>query len=586
MYGVQASGDWMDEFGPLGVISPKMTSAVSAEMSFVLTPNELSRPLERGPVHFHVLPPLDGESARVRARIDTVPSAARRLDANGTITSHVWNGMSALCSVFHRPAGARAEYLHAVISPRGAPPCNRILSESASCGDNAPTESLYQRQVTRNDQEGATRSLRAATATEPLAAIARVVAGNGGGGRSLKLGPGSYVIGASGDCDLVVEDAAVSRAHLKVKLAAEGVVVEDLGSRNGTYFLGQKVGKLTLSLGSRVRLGETEIEFVPDREDFEGTQGAAVDHYGELHGKSSGMLRLFTLMKRLEGSLVSVLIHGESGTGKELIARAIHQHSPVSNGPFVALNCGALDRALVRSELFGHKKGAFTGALGENSGAFAEADGGTLFLDEIGELPLDIQPVLLRVLESGTYSRVGETRPRPVKVRVIAATHRSLDEDVEDGLFRSDLYYRLMVVSLYAPPLRERPEDIPLLVQRMSAALGLTDPGQNIINELSRRAFPGNVRELKHALMAYQAVGELPEGIRGKSGDQLDSALHAFLDLERPYSEQKEALIDRMTRLYLKALMEKTGGNRSEAARIAELQRGYVRRLLEKYGLD
>jgi DNA-binding NtrC family response regulator len=297
------------------------------------------------------------------------------------------------------------------------------------------------------------------------------------------------------------------------------------------------------------------------------------------------MQRLFTLMKRLEGSLVNVLIEGESGTGKELIARALHDHSTVSKGPFIALNCGALDRSLVRSELFGHKKGAFTGALGESIGAFAEADGGTLFLDEIGELPLDIQPVLLRTLESGAIARVGESKTRPVKVRVIAATHRSLSDDVTEGLFRADLYYRLMVVTLSAPPLRNRLEDVPLLAAHIATAAGIASLDSSIVDALSRRSFPGNVRELKHAILAYSAVGELP-GTTAAIPDQLDGALAAFLDPTRPYAEQKEALIERMTRIYLQALMEKTAGNRSEAARIAELQRGYVRRLLEKYGLD
>jgi DNA-binding NtrC family response regulator len=257
----------------------------------------------------------------------------------------------------------------------------------------------------------------------------------------------------------------------------------------------------------------------------------------------------------------------------------------VSQGPFIAINCGALDRNLVRSELFGHKKGAFTGALGETPGAFAEADGGTLFLDEIGELPLEVQPVLLRVLESGAYTRVGEARPRPVKVRVIAATHRSLSDDVQEGLFRSDLYYRLMVVTLHAPSLRQRPEDIPLLARKIAADVGMAELSDDLLKKLSHRSFPGNVRELKHAILAYGAVGELPSG-KSQDTDELDSALKAFLDPDRPYAEQKEALIEKMTHLYLQALIERTGGNRSEAARIAGLQRGYVRRLLEKYGLD
>lgn len=418
---------------------------------------------------------------------------------------------------------------------------------------------------------------------EPLAALARIVSSEGTKG--LHLGPGKYKIGAAPECDLIVEDSAVSRNHLEVSLVPEGVYVRDLGSRNGTRYLGQLVHEITLSLGSRLTLGETEIEFVADQKDFEGTQGPSLDHYGELFGRSPPMARLFTLLRRLEGSLVNVLIEGESGTGKELIARALHEHSQVKSGPFVAINCGALDRALVRSELFGHKKGAFTGAAAESPGAFFEADGGTLFLDEIGELPLEVQPVLLRVLESGSYTRVGETRPRPVKVRVIAATHRSLSEDVDEGLFRADLYFRLMVVSLHAPALRERAEDIPSLARHLAGTLGMGELSENVITELSRRTYPGNVRELKHALMAYGAVGELPQG-KSPEGDHLDTALRAFIDSARPYAEQKEALIDRMTQLYLVALMQRVDGNRSEAARVSGLQRGYVRRLLEKYGLD
>lgn len=434
----------------------------------------------------------------------------------------------------------------------------------------------------RNDE---TESVAVRVPAEPLSAIVRVVSATVKPGQSLRLGPGTYRIGAGADCDLIVEDSAVSRSHLEVSLVPEGVFVRDLKSRNGTRYLGQLVGEMTLSLGSRLTIGETELEVIADKKDFEGTQGAPMTQYGALFGTSAPMQRLFTLMRRLEGSLVNVLIEGESGTGKELIAHALHEHSRVGQGPFVAINCGALDRNLVRSELFGHKKGAFTGALGETPGAFAEADGGTLFLDEIGELPLEIQPVLLRVLESGSYTRVGEARARPVKVRVIAATHRSLSDDVEEGLFRADLYYRLMVVTLHAPALRERPEDIPLLAHKIAADVGMTEISDEVLKNLSHRAFPGNVRELKHAILAYGAVGELPAG-GTPNADELDVALRSFLDPDRPYAEQKEALIERMTRLYLEALVEKTGGNRSETARIAGLQRGYVRRLLEKYGLD
>lgn len=440
----------------------------------------------------------------------------------------------------------------------------------------------------RSPQHGdATEALRSGVPREPLAAVARAVQDGKVLGQ-LRLSAGTYRVGAAPDNDLVIGDVAVSRAHLELTLVPEGVRVRDLGSRNGTYYLGQRVGELALSLGSRIRLGNTELCFEADVEAFEGTQSAGLSHYGDLRGTSPAMQRLYALLRRLEGSLVNVLIEGESGTGKELIARALHEHSTLASKPFVAINCGALDRSLVRSELFGHKKGAFTGAASDNIGALGEANGGTLFLDEIGELPLDIQPILLRVLESGTYTRVGETKERPVRLRVIAATHRSLERDVKERVFRQDLYYRLMVVRLSIPPLRDRAEDIPVLARHLAGQLGIAELPSEVLAELKVRTFPGNVRELKHALAAYAALGELPERTQTAvpSGGGLDAALRELIDLERPYAEQKEALVERMTRIYLEMLMERTGGNRSEAARLADLQRGYLRRLLEKYGLD
>ncbi len=403
-----------------------------------------------------------------------------------------------------------------------------------------------------------------------------------------RLAQKPLIAGAGSDADLLIADDAVSRRHLEMRVVPGGVALKDLGSRNGSYYLGQRFSDLTLSLGSKISIGKTELEFVVDREDFEGTQGTSRSSYGPLTGHSPAMQRLFTLMQRLEGSLVNVLIQGESGTGKELIARALHDRSLCKDGPFIAINCGALDRSLVRSELFGHKKGAFTGAHTEASGAFADADGGTLFLDEIGELPLDVQPILLRALESGSYVKVGETRTRPVKVRLIAATHRNLTADVQDGLFRSDLFYRLMVVQLNAPPLRERREDIADLVMSICNTAAFPPPPAHIVEELCKRTFPGNVRELKHALLAYSAIGELPHSTArpGPAEHTSGDSILSFVDPARPYAEQKEALVDRMTYLYLKALIERCHGNRSEAARVADLQRGYLRRLLQKYGLD
>lgn len=429
---------------------------------------------------------------------------------------------------------------------------------------------------------GATALLKASI---PLPLVALVQLFHGGAERaSVRLAGGELIVGAAPDCQLVVADDAVSRRHLRLTLAAEGVHVEDLGSRNGTFYLGQRVGQLTLSLGSRLTLGKSELRFVADEADFRGTQGESRTTYGRLHGRAPSMQRLFTLLGRLEGSLVAVLIEGESGTGKELVARAIHEHSSVSGGPFIAINCGALDRALVKSELFGHKKGAFTGAIADAVGAFEAADGGTLFLDEIGELDLDVQPVLLRALESGEFSRLGETRTRKSRVRLLAATHQKLKEDVADGRFREDLYYRLKVVSLELPPLRARSEDIPLLARRLAEQAGYPPLPDELIERLTKRAFPGNVRELRHAIDAWAAIGELPEGDEPRRS-LLDEVLVQLVDPTRPYAEQKELVVDALTRVYLKKLIENTGGNRSEAARVADLQRGYLRRLLEKYDL-
>lgn len=431
--------------------------------------------------------------------------------------------------------------------------------------------------------DGETGAFAVAHDVPPLAVVVRLEQ-DGNVKKSQRLPMGEMSVGAASGCDLIISDPAVSRRHLRLRVVPAGIEVEDLGSRNGTFFGAHRIGRLTLGLGSRIRLGESQLLFEADRDDFEGTQGESLESYGELVGRAPSMQRLFTLMRRLEGSLAGVLIFGETGTGKELVARALHEESRVKTGPLISINCGALDRSLVRSELFGHKKGAFTGALADAVGALEAADGGTLFLDEIGDLPLEVQPVLLRALESGEFCRVGETRTRRTSARVIAATNRDLEQDVADGLFREDLYFRLRVVCLTVPPLSARPEDIPLLVQRLSERLGMGALPADIQQELATRRFRGNVRELRHLIEAYGALGELPEGRKAETS-QLSMALEGLIDETLPYAEQKERVVEEMTRVYLRKVVERTSGNRSEAARIAQLQRGYLRRLLEKYEL-
>jgi DNA-binding NtrC family response regulator len=397
------------------------------------------------------------------------------------------------------------------------------------------------------------------------------------------LSRGRCVVGAGSDADVILEDTTVSRKHVELTLAPEGVQLADLGSRNGTFYLGQRVERMTLALGSRVRVGNAEVLLEVDPHALDAEDGPS--EYLGLYGASPPMRRLFAMLSRLEGSLVNVLLQGESGVGKELVARALHEGSSLAGQPFVALNCGAVTRELISSELFGHKKGAFTGAVEGRVGAFEQADGGTLFLDEIAELPLDVQPVLLRVLESGEMRPLGESKHKRVKVRVVAATNRVLPEEVRAGRFREDLYFRLAVITLSLPALRERPEDIPLLASRFAALEGGATLPEHVVHDLQSRPWPGNVRELRNAVQAFLAIGELAPSSSTDDGDDLERALRKRVDPSKPYAAQKEELGARFTRVYLESLMLKTGGNQTDAARIAGLDRGYLGRLLARYGI-
>jgi transcriptional regulator with AAA-type ATPase domain len=404
--------------------------------------------------------------------------------------------------------------------------------------------------------------------------------------REFTLTAGVCRVGARRGADIVVADETVSRAHVEFSLTREGVAVRDLGSRNGTFYLGQRIESAVLNLGSRITVGRTEIAINPEGGALGPSTSSAPSaqtQYGRLRGVSVAMRRLFAVLSRLEVSLVNVLIEGESGTGKEVVARAIHEHSTVSRGPFVAVNCGALERALVRSELFGHRRGAFTSAIEGRLGAFELASGGTLFLDEIGELPLDVQPVLLRALESETVVRVGETIERPVKVRLIAATNRDLEMDVRERRFREDLYYRLMVVNLRIPPLRERIEDVVALAEDFAKELQLGELSPQLLSQLCARRWPGNVRELKNTLKAYSAVGALPSRTACE-GESLESALRSAIDVTKPYAERKQEVVETFRRVYVERLLEYTSGNQSEAARLSGLERSYLNKVVHAIG--
>ncbi len=425
--------------------------------------------------------------------------------------------------------------------------------------------------------EHTTATLQRSRAAGPLGVILRVT-NRPARPRAFRLVQGSCVCGAAPDADLVISDETVSRKHVELTLASEGVRVRDLSSHNGTWYVGQRIQDGVLGAGSTIRLGRAEVRIEADRRELEHASSAELDGYGEIVGSSPPMRRLYAVLQRIESSLANVLIEGESGTGKELIARAIHEHSAVASGPFVALNCGALERALVRSELFGHRRGAFTGALENREGAFEAARGGTLFLDEIAELPADVQPLFLRALELGVVTRVGENVDRPVNARIIAASNRSLEAEMRARRFREDLYFRLMVVPVTAPALRERADDIPKLAAHFAQAFGLEALPEPVLAELCARAWPGNVRQLKNAIQSYSVLGALPERSTAHEAE-LDDWLHRLVNLELPYAAQKDALLKRFLRVYLEALLARTGGNKSLAARISGLERSYLNKV-------
>jgi transcriptional regulator with GAF, ATPase, and Fis domain len=431
-----------------------------------------------------------------------------------------------------------------------------------------------------SDDDNHTKTLLRGDRPSPLGAVVRVMMP---GGATARLTSGSCIVGSAPPCDLIVQEPTVSRSHVELYLVPEGVAIRDLGSRNGTFYLGQRVEKMVLSLGARVQLGSATIAIDADQGALAMQEYTESEYRGAV-GASSAMRRIFATLARLEGSLVTVLLEGESGAGKEVIARAVHEGSNVSSGALITVNCGAIPRDLVASELFGHKKGAFTGAVEARTGAFEEADGGTLFLDEIGELPLDVQPALLRALENGEIRPVGGDRSRIVKVRIVAATNRDLEEEIGRGTFREDLFYRLAVVRLRVPPLRERPEDIEPLARKFAAAMGAGELPRDVVERLKGRTFGGNARELRNVIQAYVALGVLPEPTRQRT-NVLDLALAEMLDPSRPYAEQKEALGERFTKLYLEAVLARAGGNQTAAARVAGLDRSYLGRLLAKHGI-
>jgi DNA-binding NtrC family response regulator len=421
-------------------------------------------------------------------------------------------------------------------------------------------------------------------------------------------------VGSAPDSPLVIADRAVSRVHAELVPKEDGLWVRDVGSRNGTHVQGVKIVEARAPNGGTIKIGTTEITVT-----YGAPQAPTAlwpdKTFGSLLGRTAIMRELFAQMGKMAQTNASILITGETGTGKEVVARAIHEASPRAGAPFVVVDCAALPPNLLESELFGHARGAFTGAVNAHTGAFEAAEGGTIFLDEVGELPLAIQPKLLRVLESRTVRRVGETAYRKVDVRVVSATHRDLRKMVNQGAFREDLFFRLAVLPLAVPALRDRLGDLPLLLEAFLGAQA-KEIGPEMVGTLTKLPWTGNVRELRNFAERVLAIG--PEralamairadapaetagivtapdddptdpalGMRfGSAGESGDVVVHGGDGwFGAGYKDFRDRWNDYGEKEYLRRLMERTNRSTSQASKEAGVDRTYLYRLLRRHDM-
>jgi two-component system nitrogen regulation response regulator GlnG len=406
-------------------------------------------------------------------------------------------------------------------------------------------------------------------------------------GKELVLERASYRVGKAPDCDLVLTDRAVSNSHLVIEPLKSGVRFTDNGSTNGTFYRGARISSVVLSPPAVLTLGRSELQLVLRDSSSSKLPPSEAEAFGGLIGKSLPMRQLFAQLERLTKSDADVLIQAETGSGKEVCARALHQQSARSQRPFEVCDIAGLTATLCESELFGHVKGAFTGASDSRMGVFERAKGGTVFLDEVAEMPLELQPRLLRVLERREVKPVGGNAFVPVDVRVISATHRRLEEEVKAGRVREDLYFRLSSITVEIPPLRDRLEDIPMLVDQFLAALSQAPrPLQPLTQSLLwDYAWPGNVRELKNVVLRAVSLGgalQLPGG----PTEELDEEGSERAPSGPPgFKAAKEELVDAFERDYLERLLKQFKNNVTQAAAAAGITRVYLQKLMKKHEL-
>ena len=394
------------------------------------------------------------------------------------------------------------------------------------------------------------------------------------------------VVGTHESADLVLHDPTVSRFHCELGVSGDKVLLRDLGSSNGTFLNGTWTLQAYLRSGAVLSLGNTRVRFDLETERVRVAMSER-EEFGLMVARSVAMRAVFARLERAAATDVTVLLEGETGTGKEAAAASIHRESARREGPFVVVDCGAIPADLLESELFGHERGAFTGAIAARKGAFETASGGTIFLDEIGELGADLQPKLLRALEQREIKRVGGAQYFPVDVRVIAATNRNLRSEVNAKKFRADLYYRLAVLEIRLPPLRERAEDLPMLVENILAKMGIADSSEaDIVRtpefqaELARHSWPGNVRELRNYVERCIALREQPALEAPGFEPEMPIA-----DASLPLKIAREVWTKTFEKRYLEDALRRHDDNVRAAARAAGVNRMYFYRLLWRHGL-
>jgi transcriptional regulator with PAS, ATPase and Fis domain len=424
-----------------------------------------------------------------------------------------------------------------------------------------------------------------------IPAIELVVIEGPSRGTRVRVENGVARVGSATGSDLPLSDYTVSRVHCEVRVHPTAIALKDCGSTNGTFVEGVNVREGEVQPGTAVRVGKSVFRI----ESVDGSSVVPVsdsDSFGELVGASLPMRQVYAILERIATTNATLLIEGETGTGKDVAARSLHAASSRAAGPFVPVDCGAIPENLIESELFGHVRGAFSGAVSDRRGVFEEAHGGTLFLDEIGEMPLSLQSKLLRAIETRSVRRVGGNSERPVDVRIVAATNRPLAICANQGTFREDLYYRLAVVDVTLPPLRSRVDDIPRLAGHFFARFSGSEGSlpDAFVATLMRRSWPGNVRELRNFIERSVSLGSIHEGsslprTSSEPPPSIPPAMESFVPLHLPLKDARQAWTENFESIYVRSMLKKTGGNLSRAAELAGVNRRFMQRLLGRLGL-